>query len=338
LFLLSLIRFDVFIFIGRSSFFKLFDLPILKFAGKKICFIFLGSDLRPIILNGRYFQDGAKLKPLDVVKLTRRQIFEVSWIEKWSDIIIAHPPTAHFLRKPFLPYLYIGYPTYIPSVRSQLNINKCPRILHLPSSPETKGTKEIRAAIEKLKKEGMKFDYIELSGVPQSRVIEELNLCDFVIDQVYSDTPMAAFASEAAAFGKPAVVGGYVELKDLGVPQTMIPPSIYVKPEEIYDGIKSAICNTQMRETIGHAAKSFTLAYWNASATAKRLEQVINGIGTPAAMVNPVNIESISGYGQSLDSLKKRLIILRDRVGFFSLGFKEDSKYLNAIKKLLGDD
>lgn len=40
-------------------------------------------------------------------------------------------------------------------------------------------------------------------------VLQELQQCDFVIDELYSDVPLAMLATEAAIFGKPVIVGGY---------------------------------------------------------------------------------------------------------------------------------
>jgi len=45
--------------------------------------------------------------------------------------------------------------------------------------------------------------------MPNHAVLEELGKCDFVIDQAFADYGMAGFATEAAWFGKTAVVGGY---------------------------------------------------------------------------------------------------------------------------------
>ena len=40
-------------------------------------------------------------------------------------------------------------------------------------------------------------------------VLEKMAMSDIVVDQVYCDTPMAGFATEAAINGVPVVVGGY---------------------------------------------------------------------------------------------------------------------------------
>ena len=90
-----------------------------------------------------------------------------------------------------------------------LNEQRLIRILHSPSSPEVKGTYLIRQAINALKAKGYPIDYVEIMGKPNTVVIAELEKCDFIVDQLYSDTPMSGFATEAAFFGKTAVVGGY---------------------------------------------------------------------------------------------------------------------------------
>ena len=39
--------------------------------------------------------------------------------------------------------------------------------------------------------------------------MKEIELCDFIVDELYSDSFAAVFAMEAVALGKPVIVGGY---------------------------------------------------------------------------------------------------------------------------------
>ena len=71
----------------------------------------------------------------------------------------------------------------------------------------------------------------------------------FEIDQVYCDTPMAGFATEAAWFGKPAVVGGYgFDYLKTYVPEGMWPPSKTCHPDKIENAIESLIVNKVERQ------------------------------------------------------------------------------------------
>ncbi len=48
-----------------------------------------------------------------------------------------------------------------------------------------------------------------LTGRPNREVIVDLSKCDFVIDQIYSDTLMIGFACDAASLGTASIVRGY---------------------------------------------------------------------------------------------------------------------------------
>ena len=61
-------------------------------------------------------------------------------------------------------------------------------------------------ATPKHNNEGLPLEYVEIVGQPNDIVLAEIARSAFVIDQLYSDTPMAGFAAEAARLGKPAIV------------------------------------------------------------------------------------------------------------------------------------
>src|SRR5262249_21215420 len=134
-------------------------------------------------------------------------------VERSADFVICNPLSAHLLERPIILWLEIGIPC-----RSALSAPAAPprdpagpiRIVHAPSDPVSKGTPAIRRAVENLRARcPYPLEYVELQGRPNREVLEELARCDLVVDQVYNDTAMAGLATEAAAFGKPAVVGGY---------------------------------------------------------------------------------------------------------------------------------
>ena len=116
------------------------------------------------------------------------------------------------------------------------------RILHAPSNPNFKGTEEIRNTIKCLKNENIDFEYIEITNASNEKVLAELKACDLVIDQLYSDTPMATLAAEAAYCGKPTIVGGYgfEELKKvdrrriMATNDSLHTPEIQIYPQSIY--------------------------------------------------------------------------------------------------------
>jgi hypothetical protein len=114
----ALLRYNVFIFGFKSSLLPGFwDLPILKLWGKRVIYVFHGSDSRPPFINRVFL--GADLERLirDCLELTRKQKEQIRPIERYADYIVNHPPTSHFHRRKVIKWLSIGIPYAMPSVR-----------------------------------------------------------------------------------------------------------------------------------------------------------------------------------------------------------------------------
>src|SRR6185295_19709065 len=148
----------------------------------------------------------------------------------------------------FASFLWVGIPFVMPPQPPPITKAGSLRILHAPSLPAAKGTPQIRMVIDKLHERGFEFEYIEVIGKPHGEVIRELAACDFVIDQIYSDTPMPGFATEAAFMAKPAIVGGYgLKTLDSILPADQIPPSFVCHPSELEQAVEKLIVDPEYR-------------------------------------------------------------------------------------------
>jgi hypothetical protein len=170
-------------------------------------------------------------------------------------------------------------------------------VLHSRSHPESKGASTIREAIERLREKGHDIELVEVTGQPNEVVLAELGRCDFVVDQVYSDTPMAGFAAEAAFFGKPAVVGGYGTASDWEADPENIPPSAYVEPHEIESAIEKLVVDKEYRLRLGECAHSFVTQRWNAGKVAERFVTLIDGKVPEEWWFDPGRVDYLNGYG-----------------------------------------
>ena len=171
-----------------------------------------------------------------------------------------------------------------------------------------KGTKQIREAISRLQEKGYKIKYVEIAGRPNSEVLAQLQLCDFVVDQVYSDTPMAGFVAEAAFYAKPAVVGGYYSEKiKKDIPNEYVPPSLFCSPASIEQAIEKLCIDLNYRLQLGQKAKEFVEANWSAKVVASRFLTLINGEAPEDWLINPINIDYLLGCGLQENTI--RLII-----------------------------
>ncbi|PKN52261.1 MAG: hypothetical protein CVU55_08220 [Deltaproteobacteria bacterium HGW-Deltaproteobacteria-13] len=305
-----LFRYDVFIFSSNSTFFFFLDLPILKLFRKKIIYVFLGSETRPVYLNGYVINNDKRGSIITGIIIARLQKIMISIIDRFADHIVNIPPQAYFHSRPFISCWMMGLPHDVQFSGDFLSLRKdsseTTRILHAPSKPEAKGTPVIRQVIQSLKQKGHRIDYVEITGRPNTEVLQELRMCDFIVDEIYSDTPMAIFATEAAFAGKPAVVGSYyVNLIKDDIPDSDMPPSMFCHPDRLEETMERLIVDKDFREELGGKARDFVMKNWSSVKVAQHYLMLIDGNIPPEWIYDPHNIRYLHGCGLSEDKSKK---------------------------------
>jgi hypothetical protein len=194
------------------------------------------------------------------------------------------------------------------------------RILHSPSHPAAKGSVKIKEAIDRLRARGHAIDYVELTNRPNSEVIAEIRRCDFVVDQLYSDTPMAMFPAEAATHGKPAIVCGYgLEALKQFVPDGMWPPTHNCQPDQIETAIEALITDPERRQGLGRQARQFVTERWQASAVAGRFLRLIEGDIPEDWWIRPEDVEYHHGAAQTVEATKRKVRAMVEAYGVASL-------------------
>ncbi len=271
---------------------------MLKLFKKKIIFVFLGSDARPPYIDGALASINDFNNTRNLLKITRKQKKDIKKIEKYSDIIINHPPRSHFHEKNIISLLCLGMPIDIENGKTgkRESVNGDIKILHCPSLPEAKGTRKIGLAIKSLLKKGYPIRFIEIKGKPNSVVLRAIRDCDFVVDQLYSNNPMPRFVSEAAVFKKPAVICGYYykEIHKI-LPKEKIPPSFYCHPDELEAAIEKLIVDEAFRIKLGKKAYDFIKNQWNPKIVAARYIRIIDGNVPVSWIYDPANVTYLHG-------------------------------------------
>jgi hypothetical protein len=304
-------RFDVFIFGFATTFFGYRELPVLRFLGKKIIYVFNGSDSRPPFISGKFIRPEFGQTPADCAKAARTIKKNIRIIERYADICVNHPPQAQFHERKFINWCFIGIPCKLPIAPidiSDHNNSRTVRIVHAPTSPGPKGTEFIRALMSRLQGEGHAIQYIELIDRPNIEVLGELSRCDFVVDELYSDIPLAGLGTEAAFFGKPAVVGGYAQA-ELGpfAAQTKLPMQLYVEPEEVESVVRRLVVDEAFRKESGAIAQAFVSENWTSAKVAERFLRLIAGDVPQEWWHDPETITYAFGWGVSKATLRAYL-------------------------------
>lgn len=299
----ALFRFDAFLFLFSQTITNTkAELWLLRAFNKKIVFIYVGSDARPLYMDGG---ECLPIDSLDIAQLVKKVVAQqnrLRYQERMANYIVNSPSCAHFSTKPYINWFCMGVPKVVNSEELSMPQQQAVRILHSPSNAKIKGTAVIKAAITNLQKKGHEIEFILLENMSNAQVLQELARCDFVVDQLYSDTPMAVLATEAAHFAKASVVGGYFsQYVSNTIPTEAIPPSLYVMPDTIEAAIEKMILQPEFRKALGLRAQQFVRSAWNYQAVAARYLRLLNDDVPQAWYLNPQDTDYLYGCGLSAE-------------------------------------
>lgn len=327
----SLPKHDVYILASLPPAVATVWMGTLRFLRKRVILVLHGSECRPPYLNG-FDPHGDPASPAALAVATRRQKAAVATMERWASIIVSHDPYSHFLEQPFVSYMAMGFPA--PTVGDGMG-ERAPgpfRILHAPSKPAGKGSSRIVAAVGELMHEGLELEFAQVSARPHAEVMNELARCDMVIDQLFSDQPMPGFATEAAAHGKPVVIGGYEWTQIKARHQAFAwPPTVTVDPERLGAAIRDLVADAEARRQAGEQLRQFATELWSNSAVAARYIQLAEGSIPAEWLRSPSKIRNVHGCGLSREESRARVRALLDHGGPEALCVSDKPDLLSAL-------
>lgn len=333
-FLRCLFIYDAFIFGFGNSFLRWnLDLPILRLFRKKIIAnMSHGSDMTPSYIDGAFLDSDMSMPSVEFhLKRVLETKARVRRFEKYANYIIGSPISSSFFsNKPFISIFSTGRVSQgFRDVRrgrkpedgtSKDFANKI-IILHAPSHAPGKGTAIVRDVIGELVDRGYPIEFREISGCSNDVVLQELQQCDLVLDQVYADLPMSGLAAEAACFGKPTVVSGYdlIALKE-AVPTERFPPVFICRPDELLETMSMLLDDPSRIIRVGKEAKEFVFNRWGELSVAKRYYSLLMDEMVPADWWHdPRSIVFLHGYGLSESSSREMILKMIDAYGIKGL-------------------
>jgi len=338
LFLWAIATRDVFVYSFATSFFGFRELPLLRLLGKRTIFVFHGSDSRPPYLDGSDMAFDRGLTIEECIALARRKKDTVRTIERYADVIVSNPLSSQLHERPVASFLAIGIPR-----RAAVGVDRTAadgdavRIVHSPTHPEAKGTPAIRTAVDRLRSLGLAVDYVEVTGRPNADVLAELARCDIAVDQLYSDTPLAGFAAEAASFGKPVVVGGYGRDAMIdALAETPFPPVCFCEPEELDKALEQLARDAGARATLGAQARSFLEQHWERREVAARFVRLAEGTAPASWFRDPHDLLYTAGLGLSSERLREILHAVVDSGGREALCVQDKPELERRLLDLAG--
>lgn len=296
----ALAKYDAFIFGSGESFLRGWDLPVLRLFGKTVIAVFHGTDARPPFLNAAIVGTEGDVDVAGTLAQTRRTKRFVRRVERYATFVINHALTAQFHEKPFINWLYIGIPYGAKAPDSSVAERPAGRtvIVHAPTRPGPKGTPLIERAVAALNERGHQIELVKLVGKTNAEVLQAIAGSDFVVDELYSDTTMASFATEAAIMGKTAIVGmyGYEDLLR-HAPSEIIPPAFVCRPDGVEEAMETLVRDTERRTRMGSDALAFVQTRWSPREVALRFLRLLMNDVPPEWWTDPRTITYFHGWG-----------------------------------------
>jgi glycosyltransferase involved in cell wall biosynthesis len=247
------------------------DVKLLQKKQKPFVIEFWGSDIRldnlEKLRNPYFVSDNATNQERKINRLK-------FWASQTDEVIFSDHSADIFLQPYFKKIHVVGQRVdtnrYNPNYPSPQN--KKPRIVHAPSIKATKGTQFVTSAIERLKKSGLDFDYIEVSGVCHKDAVQIYSEADIIIDQLMMGSH-GVFACEAMALGKPVICYILDELLSTYPPGF---PIINANPDTIAAVLEEMICSPEKRYEIGKKSRKYAEEVHDIRVVAKKLQAIYN--------------------------------------------------------------
>lgn len=153
---------------------------------------------------------------------------------------------------------------------------RTPVVMHIPTHPFAKGTHHIEAVVERLKSEGLHFEFRLLeSNLTQKQVRERLLEADVYVDELLCGS-YGMTAVESMSCGKPTIVYIREDLVDK-YPKEL--PLVNANPDTIYTKLKELILDSRLRHEIGKKSRKYAEKYHSLEVIGHKLVEIYREIG-----------------------------------------------------------
>jgi len=246
-----------------------YDIKKLTKKSKPFVVEFWGSDIRLQDVE----RDRNPFFVSDNASNQKRKHRRLQFWSNYTDEVIYSDHSADVFLKPYFKKIHVigqrvDTKLYQPSFPSPEKT--CPVIVHAPSIKATKGTQFVVKAIDKLKKMGLSFEYIEIFGVSHNEAMKIYSQADIVVDQLMMGSH-GAFACEAMALGKPVIC--YILDELLGTYSDGF-PIVNANPKTISTVLEELIVSPDKRHEIGKKSRVYAENYHDIRVVARKLEKI----------------------------------------------------------------
>jgi hypothetical protein len=248
---------DTFIFLWSTFQTDYQDIRRLKNYGKKVIVIFVGSDIRwnnamrqEFAMHGIYPMEYSNYD--ESSKSLEKKLLYLRTAEKYADRIYSIPNQSQLSLRPYHLFKYpINIEDYTENtVQREFN----PIVIHAPSYREVKGTKYIVDAVDKLKSEGLLFEFKLLENIPFRDVLQYYTDGDIMVGQI--------LAPGGGKQEREGLASGMVVLSNMSYlkyPQKIASdcPIVDVNRDNIYAVLKTVIQDYKLRSELSLRGRSW---------------------------------------------------------------------------------
>jgi|WetSurMetagenome_2_1015567.scaffolds.fasta_scaffold23190_3 hypothetical protein len=336
----SLVKYDQFIFLFNNTFFWKLDLPFMRLLRKKVVVVCMGSDVRPVYMNGLFVRDDHSI-PLSKIRCkSKKQILSVRLSEIFANDIISCEAISQFEKRPYIDWYWVGIPLEIDQdagkERFVVSKGDTIRILHSPSNRTVKGSDLISDIISRLKEKGYPIEFTEITNKPHDEVIRELERTHLVIDQLYSDTPMATFSAEASMHAVPVVVGGYLA-EDIIKNDISKVPTIFCTPDRVEEVVESLLNAPEKLSSFGKMAEGYVKDRCDRKNVAGRYIVILSENKDDVRYRDPYEDRYIKGSGAPLTTMTDTYSRIYHKWGEKGFMLNDRKNLLASVLSLLKD-
>jgi len=254
------------------------DLPVLAARGKRLIMQHCGSDVRTLEV-ARRLSPYARCKPVPPARIKARLAVVTRHIDT---CIVGSMPAIEFVKDHYRTVHMVPVALELDRypVATENLLNPRPLVVHAPTSRDFKGSDDIIAAVRRLEAR-LDFDFVLVEGMPHDQAKAIYRRADVVVDQIRAGN-YGSLAIECMAMGKTVVVwiGDYARST---YPEEV--PVISANPETIEAQLEVAICDADLRRSLGARARRYVERYHDSERIAESMLKIYRGEGVDDAPV-----------------------------------------------------
>lgn len=282
-FLWSLLKFEVFNFYFDGGFLKdtfarKAELPLLRFAGKKIVIFAYGGDVRYKSLTdklGKYnccIDCPTSLR--NCICDEEKALKSTRHASKWANATCSMGDMTEYTPGSINNLFY--WPIDIDKWKysGKKEDSKTIKIIHAPNHPHYKGTKYLEETVKELKEEGYDIELVLLQNIPNELAKKYYADADIIAEQFIVGWH-GYFAIEAMALGKPVIC--YIRKKEY-LPEGYNCPIVSASPDNLKEELIKLIKDPELRLRIGKEGRAFVEKVYSLEKFGERLVNLYKNI------------------------------------------------------------